>query len=231
VSVSQEYLRRFPPLADVSDDALAEVERAGEIRTYEPGTVILQEDGTPATHLSIVRTGSVELVHDDDIIDVLEPGEAFGHPSLLTGLAPAFDVRAREETTCLVLPADHASELLAGPAGVRFVARSLRDRMVRTGYVAHAGGDVRNAKLGSLVHRPAAFCTPETTVADAARTMADADVSCVLVRLGDHLLHAINRLAPRVPGLVGSSHLVGGLVPRLAGLLSLLANQRTLLTA
>ena len=63
--------------------------------------------------------------------------------------------------------------------------RSLRDRMVRTGYVAHAGGDVRNAKLGSLVHRPAAFCTPETTVADAARTMADADVSCVLVRLGD----------------------------------------------
>lgn len=186
VSVSQEYLRRFPPLADVSDDALAEVERAGEIRTYEPGTVILQEDGTPATHLSIVRTGSVELVHDDDIIDVLEPGEAFGHPSLLTGLAPAFDVRAREETTCLVLPADHASELLAGPAGVRFVARSLRDRMVRTGYVAHAGGDVRNAKLGSLVHRPAAFCTPETTVADAARTMAEADVSCVLVRLGDH---------------------------------------------
>jgi len=133
VSVSQEYLRRFPPLANVSDDALAEVERAGEIRTYEPGTVILQEDGTPATHLSIVRTGSVELVHDDDIIDVLEPGEAFGHPSLLTGLAPAFDVRAREKTTCLVLPADHASELLAGPAGVRFVARSLRDRMVRTG--------------------------------------------------------------------------------------------------
>ena len=99
-------------------------------------------------------------MHDDDIIDVLEPGEAFGHPSLLTGLAPAFDVRAREETTCLVLPADHASELLAGPAGVRFVARSLRDRMVRTGYVAHAGGDVRNAKLGSLVHRPAASARP-----------------------------------------------------------------------
>jgi CBS domain-containing protein len=57
--------------------------------------------------------------------------------------------------------------------------------MVRTGYVASAGGDVRNAKLGSLVHRPAAFCTPETTVADAARTMAEADVSCVLVQLGE----------------------------------------------
>ena len=155
VSVSQEYLRRFPPLADASGDALAEVERAGEIRTYERGTVILHEDGTPATHLSIVRTGSVELVHDDDIIDVLEPGEAFGHPSLLTGLAPAFDVRAREETTCLVLPADHASELLAGPAGVRFVARSLRDRMVRTGYVAHAGGDVATPSWGrSSTARP-----------------------------------------------------------------------------
>ena len=84
-----------------------------------------------------------------------------------------------------MLAADTAEHLLTRPAGVRFVARSLRDRMVRTGYVAPAGGDVRNARLGSLVHRPAVFCTPQTTVAEAARMMAGADVSCVLVRLGD----------------------------------------------
>jgi hypothetical protein len=29
------------------------------------------------------------------VIQVLEPGECFGHPSLLTGLAPAFTVRTR----------------------------------------------------------------------------------------------------------------------------------------
>ena len=56
--------------------------------------MILREDGPPSTHLYIVRTGSVELAHEDEIIDVLEPGEAFGHPSLLTGLAPTFSVRA-----------------------------------------------------------------------------------------------------------------------------------------
>ena len=179
------YLKRFPPLAEASNAELEQTERAGEIRMYPAGAVILREDGPPSAHLYIVRSGSVELTHDDDIVDVLEPGEGFGHPSLLTGLAPTFSVRAGEECSCLILDADTAELLLTRIEGVRFVARSLRDRMVRTGYVTEAGGDVRTARLGSLVHRPAVVCEPHTTAAEAARLMAGADVSCVLVKLGD----------------------------------------------
>ena len=116
---------------------------------------------------------------------MLEPGEAFGHPSLLSGLAPAFDVRAREPSACLLIPDEQARALLSRPSGLEFVASSLRDRMVRTGQVAHAQGDVRTAHLGSLVHRPVAVVTPQTTAQEAARIMAEADISCVLVRLED----------------------------------------------
>jgi CBS domain-containing protein len=196
------FLRRFPPFDAVAEGELERVEAAMVERTYAEGELILTEDGAPARHLYVVRTGSVELVHEADVIDVLEPGEAFGHPSLLSGMAPAFDVRAREPTVCLLLEAAAALRLLGSPSGVEFVASSLRERLVRTGHVAHAQADQRTARLGALVHRPAVECTPETTAGDAARLMAEADVSCLLVRLEDGF------------GIVTDSDLRGKLVAR-----------------
>jgi CBS domain-containing protein len=179
------FLRRFPPFDALAEGELERAEAAVRERAYAPGDLVLIEDGTPARHLYVVRTGSVELLHEEEVIDVLEPGEAFGHPSLLSGMAPAFDVRAREPTVCLLLDAAVALRLLGSPSGVEFVASSLRERLVRAGRVAHAQADQRTAHLGALVHRPAVECTPETTAGDAARLMAEADVSCLLVRIED----------------------------------------------
>jgi CBS domain-containing protein len=176
--------RRFPPLAELPDDEYARVLAESTTRTFGEGETILHEDGARADHLYVICSGSIELVHDGELIDVLEPGEAFGHPSLLSGLAPAFDVRARMPSTCLLIPGDAARRVLAGPAGVSFVASSLRERMIKTGYVAHARGDVRTARLGSLVHRPLPVVRPTDSVREAARVMASADVSCALVELG-----------------------------------------------
>ena len=61
---------------------------------------MLVEDGLPAAGLWVILTGSMDIVHEGEAIQVLEPGECFGHPSLLTGMAPAFTVRAREPSTC-----------------------------------------------------------------------------------------------------------------------------------
>jgi CBS domain-containing protein len=179
------FLRRFPPFDCLADGELEQAEEAMLERAYAEGEAILVEDGTPARYLFVVRTGAVELVHEDEVIDVLAPGEAFGHPSLLSGMAPAFDVRAREPTVCILLEADVARRLLGSPAGVQFVASSLRERLVRTGYVAHAQADQRTAHLGALVHRPAVECRPDASAGEAARLMAEADVSCLLVRLSD----------------------------------------------
>jgi CBS domain-containing protein len=179
------FLRRFPPFDAAPEGELERAEAAMAECTYAEGELVLTAGGAPARHLYVVRTGSVELVHEADVIDVLEPGEAFGHPSLLSGMAPAFDVRAREPTVCLLLDAAVALPLLGSPSGAEFVASSLRERLVRTGHVAHAQAEQRTAHLGALVHRPAVECTAETTAGNAARLMAEADVSCLLVRLED----------------------------------------------
>ena len=66
---------------------------------------MLVEDGLPTAGLWVIVTGSMGLVHEGEVIEVLEPGECFGHPSLLTGMAPAFTVRAREPSTCALFDA------------------------------------------------------------------------------------------------------------------------------
>ena len=63
----------------------------------------------------------MELVHADTVVDVLEPGQCFGHPSLLTGLAPAFTVRAREASTRARCRARAALRVFAQPAGAEYL--------------------------------------------------------------------------------------------------------------
>ena len=95
-----DFLVGFPPFDRLSRDDLVRVVEEGTLRSYPAGTDILIEDGPPARELFVIRSGSVELRHQDEVVDILEPGESFGHPSLLTGMAANFTVRAHEDTTC-----------------------------------------------------------------------------------------------------------------------------------
>ncbi len=145
------------------------------------------EDGTPSDGLYVVRSGSMELAHGDQVVVVLEPGEAFGHPSLLTGLAPAFTVRAREPSVCLVLPRDPALRALGHPDGTRFVAATLREWMVRTGHVAHGLPELTTTKLAALITKPPLSVDASATVGETARRMSEAGVGAALVQTADGL--------------------------------------------
>src|SRR5712691_8830873 len=103
-----EFLGRFPPFDALEPGELAALAGSVEERVYEPGEIVLLEDGAPAENLFVVREGAVELLHQGEVVDVIGPGESFGHPSVLSGLAPAFTVRARELTVCWLIPRDQA---------------------------------------------------------------------------------------------------------------------------
>src|SRR5712691_10870140 len=133
-----EFLGKFPPFDVLEPAELAALAGSVEERVYEPGEVVLLEDGAPAEHLFVVREGAVELMHQGEVVDVVGPGESFGHPSLLSGLAPAFTVRARERTVCILIPREAAVAVFTAPAGAGYLAASLRHRMVRAGHVVHA---------------------------------------------------------------------------------------------
>ena len=181
------FLRRHAPFDHLDESVLTKVVTGSSIRRYGAGDDALVEDGEPTTNLFVVLSGSMERVHQEEVVDVLEPGECFGHPSLLTGMAPAFTVRAHEETSCLVIPREIALEVLGRPEGASYVALTLRERLTRTGHTVHALPEVRTLKIGSLVSSPPIFCPPETSIREAAHTMRDFNVSAILIRARDGL--------------------------------------------
>src|SRR4029078_8410364 len=149
-------------------DDLLRIAAAATIRSYPAGTDILVEDGPPATELFVLPSGSIELRHQDEVVDILEPGESFGHPSLLTGMAAAFTVRAHEDTTCYAIGRELALEVLGRPEGAIFGARDMRERLTRTGHTVHGLPEVRTVRVGNLIAAPPVLCRPDRTIREAA---------------------------------------------------------------
>jgi CBS domain-containing protein len=182
-----DFLRHYPPFDALDAEELERVAAAARLVSYRQGDNVLVEDGPPAQSFFVIRSGAMELVHEDEVIDVLEPGESFGHPSLLTGLAPTFTVRAHEDSTCLLIARDAAIVVLGRPAGAGFVAATLRERLTRTGHTVHALPPLGTTHVRELLTRPPVFADPNTTIRRAARLMTDEGASVVLVRDGEHL--------------------------------------------
>src|SRR5262249_39279295 len=156
---------------------------AAELLTLPAGATALVEDGEPAQGMYVVRTGSMDLAHGDQVIDTLEPGECFGHPSLLSGLAPAFTVVAREVSTVLLIPREPALRVLGHPAGAAFIASSLRERLVRSGDTARALPDLSLLRLSELVDRDPLILDADISLRAAAREMTEHSRPAALVRL------------------------------------------------
>ena len=133
----------------------------------------------------VVHTGAMNLIHEDQVVDTLEPGECFGHPSLLSGLAPAFSVIAQEDSTALFIPREPALRVLGHPAGAAYIASSLRERLVRTGETAHALPDLSLMRLSALMDREPLILEPETSIREAARSMTEEGRPAALVRMTD----------------------------------------------
>ena len=182
------FLAGVPPFDSLDEEELADVVAAAKQRAFDAGEEVLIEDGPPARNFYVVRSGSVELLHEGEVIDILEPGEAFGHPSLLTGMAPSFTVRAHEPTEVILLPKKQALMVLGRPTGAGFVAATLRERLTRTGHTVHGLPALGTVRVGDLVRDPPLVCDGSTTIRHAATLMTEHGVTAALVRSGTPLL-------------------------------------------
>ena len=112
---------------------------------------------------------------------MLEPGECFGHPSLLTGMAPAFTVRAREPSSVRAARArGDARRVLGTEAGVAYVATTMRERLTRTGQTVHGLPDVGTTPgLGD--HAPADVRDADDAVREGLEQLERPGVTALLV--------------------------------------------------
>src|SRR5215470_5559588 len=91
------FLGSHPPFDGLGGEELARVAAVAEIETFPAGERIFSQGTVPVEYLRVVRTGSVEILHDGQVLDLLGPGELFGHASMLSGLPTGFEARAAED--------------------------------------------------------------------------------------------------------------------------------------
>jgi CBS domain-containing protein len=176
------FLGRYSPFDALDPGDVRELAAGATERAYDTGVSVLVEDGLPTPGLWVILTGSMDIVHDGEPIQVLEPGECFGHPSLLTGMAPAFTVRAREPSTCALFSAEAGRRILGTEAGAAYVANSMRKRLTIAGHTVHGLPDVGTTPV-SLVMGRAEFCEPDEPLRTAAARLGRDGVSALLVRV------------------------------------------------
>src|SRR5215470_10220345 len=113
-----DFLGSQPPFDALSAADLTRLARQVEVEYFAAGTVIVPADAQPLDHIYVIRTGAVEITDRGRTVDLLGPGDTFGHISVLTGLAPALSVRAAEDTLCYRLP--DPRKVVADPSALQF---------------------------------------------------------------------------------------------------------------
>ena len=177
------FLGSFPPFDAVGADDLARVAAVTETEVIPRGKTIFSQGAGPVEYLWVVRSGSVEVIHDGRVLDLLGPGELFGHASMISGLPTGFEARAAEDTVCYRIPADVMRPLLARPDVLRFVAQSIVDGAV-TAAPADPRSDPVQSRVATLIRTPPLVCQGSEPVREAAKRMTDQGASAVLVPHG-----------------------------------------------
>ena len=181
------FLGSHPPFDGLDADELARVAAVTETEEFPAGKTIFSQGAGPVGYLRVVCSGSVEILHDGQVLDLLGPGELYGHASMLSGLPTGFEARAAEDTLCYRIPADVISPLLARPDFLRFIARSIVSGRAATGPERAPPADPVQRRVAALIRTPPLLCSADEPIREAAKRMTAEGASAVLLRAGETL--------------------------------------------
>ncbi|MFZ5585459.1 MAG: DUF294 nucleotidyltransferase-like domain-containing protein [Thermodesulfobacteriota bacterium] len=114
-----EFVRTVAPFDTLDAQELAAVVEQMEIAYHPRGQVVIRRGGEPSRFLYIIQAGSARISlpqeggEDDLLVDIRGEGETFGALSLLQGNQALFQVTAREDLICYLLPAAAFKDLVA----------------------------------------------------------------------------------------------------------------------
>jgi CBS domain-containing protein len=183
-----EFLRRHPPFDTLDEEALRDVAASAEIEFHAARTAILESAHATAEFAYVVRRGSVELLSDGRLLDLVGEGEMFGFASLLAESPLGFVARAADDTLLYRFPEQAIRPVLERPAAVRFIAGSLaRREPLLEDPEPEPPPPAAGRAVRELIRAPALVCSPATPVQEAARRMVETGRSCVVTDLGDGL--------------------------------------------
>jgi CBS domain-containing protein len=178
------YVRSTPPFQALPRPLFDAAMASLEVAYYPAGSWLVRAGGAPLERLYVIRTGSVRLERDGQVVQVLEEGETFGYTSLITRQA-TLDVVVEEPLLAYELPDPEFQRLRAADAAfASHFAVGLAERLrhsLEHSPVVRVHADL-SQEIGRLVRRPAVWVDEGATVGEAARLMRTEGISSVLVR-------------------------------------------------
>src|SRR5262245_42167044 len=93
-----EFLGGRDPFSGLDEEQLERLAAETEVEFFAVGTTVIPQGELPQGRIRVVRRGSVELLDQGRLVDLLGEGEMFGHPSVLSGLPSRYEARAHEDT-------------------------------------------------------------------------------------------------------------------------------------
>jgi CBS domain-containing protein len=168
-------------------DRLARVASSVTYRRVPAGEAMIVEGGPPTKQLFVLRDGTLDLLRGEALVTVMTSGELLGYPSLLTGTAPAFTVRARSDCTILCIPGHIGVELLSREDGVRWLAASQREALLYAARSLSPLPEVQTLPVTAVMRGAPPLCDHDTTIREAAEIMIAEGRSAILVRAREGL--------------------------------------------
>ncbi len=149
-----DFLKRVPPFQFLDDDTLRNLAPLASMEFYPDGFTILQQEGPPSEHLSVIKKGGVKVFIKPDtgeevIIDYRSEGDSFGFFSLVSGDKSRANVVAVDDTIVYLFKKEDILKLLdKNPSFTEYFLKSFFSKYIDKTYLEmrsksllYGGGD------------------------------------------------------------------------------------------
>ncbi|MDX1443347.1 MAG: DUF294 nucleotidyltransferase-like domain-containing protein [Gammaproteobacteria bacterium] len=187
----REFLAATSPFDALESDALDRL-IADLTLSYSPRNTTLIHHGEENHELYILRSGAVELRDaNGERVEVLEAGESFGFPSLLTGGAAQYDVVTVDDSLLLHLDEDAFSRLRAQVRRVEQYFNREHAARISNALERKPRFSAITVTLASVMQSPPVKIDADASIREAAKRMSENSVSSLLVTDGEGRLQGI----------------------------------------
>lgn len=196
-----EFLKRFPPFSFLGKEELMRVAQSVEIQYLENGEILFRQGEAARPHFFILKEGLIQLVENsskgDQIREVCDEGDVFGVLALLGKRPYLLTSKVIENSLIYAIPVEIFEKILeensrvalffaAGfAAGQVVVRQDLSQGQKARGEFKKDSGDhsllIFSDQSAVNFSEKVLNCSPDTSIQHAAKLMAEAQVSSIVI--------------------------------------------------
>lgn len=182
-----DFLKRHPPFQELSEAQLITVAKSVDIAYFKAGSEILHFNA-PLQALHLIRSGVVETFRrNGDLYNRLTEGGIFAEQGLLRGGKVRFPATALEDTLIYLIPEAVFQQLFdSNEFFADYVEVGDTERRKSTRAAKQAEADLLGARISTLLQREPVCLNSNASVWQAAQTMTEHSVSCLLILHDQH---------------------------------------------